>query len=71
MYSMNSTVVVDHDGLFIYVAARYAGSFRDVSIMLTSRKLREPAAQYDIEGVLFKWTLRILRFGKVSGPFFS
>jgi hypothetical protein len=33
MYAMNNTVVVDHDGLFIYVDPGYPGSFHDVTIL--------------------------------------
>ena len=33
MYCMNSTVVIDHDGLFIDIDAGYAGSFHDVTIL--------------------------------------
>jgi hypothetical protein len=36
MYSMNSTVIVDHDGLFIYVGQGYPGSFLDVTILRLS-----------------------------------
>jgi hypothetical protein len=36
MYSMNSTVIVDHDGLFIYVDPGYPGSFHDVTILRQS-----------------------------------
>jgi hypothetical protein len=32
MYTMNSTLVVDHDGLFLYVDPEYPGSFRHVTI---------------------------------------
>jgi DDE superfamily endonuclease len=33
---MNSTVIVDHDGLFIYVDPWYPGSFHDVTILRLS-----------------------------------
>jgi DDE superfamily endonuclease len=33
---MNSTVIVDHDGLFIYVDPGYPGSFHDVTILRQS-----------------------------------
>lgn len=33
MYCMNSTVVVDHDGLFRFVDAGYPGSYHDVTIL--------------------------------------
>jgi hypothetical protein len=36
MHSMNSTEVVDHDGLFIYVDPGYPGSFHDVTILRQS-----------------------------------
>ena len=36
MYCFNNTVVVDHDGLFIYVDAGYPGSFHDISILKAS-----------------------------------
>jgi DDE superfamily endonuclease len=36
LYSMNSTVIVDHDGLFIYVDPGYPGSFHDVTILRQS-----------------------------------
>jgi hypothetical protein len=33
MYSMNNTVIIDHDGLFIHVDPGYPGSFHDVTIL--------------------------------------
>ena len=30
MYCFNNVIVIDHDGLFIYVKAGFAGSFHDV-----------------------------------------
>jgi len=33
IYSLNNTVVVDHDGLFIFLDAGYPGSFHDVNIL--------------------------------------
>jgi hypothetical protein len=36
MYCLNSVVVVDHDGLFIYVEAGYAGSYHDVRCLRLS-----------------------------------
>ena len=33
MYCFNNTVVVDHNGLFIYVDPGYPGSFHDVNIL--------------------------------------
>ena len=35
-YAMNNTVVVDHNGLFIYIYHGYPGSFHDVSCLRTS-----------------------------------
>ena len=37
MYSFNSCVLVDHDGLFIYLVAEYAGLFHD-ALVLTELK---------------------------------
>mgnify|MGYP003497486631 FL=1 len=36
MSSMNSTVIVDHDGMFIYVDPEYPGSFYDITIIRQS-----------------------------------
>jgi hypothetical protein len=36
IYSTNNTVVVDHDGLIIYIDAGYCGSFHDVNILRNS-----------------------------------
>jgi hypothetical protein len=36
MYSMNNTVVVDHDGLFIHVNPGYPGSYHNVNILRQS-----------------------------------
>ena len=36
MYCFNSTVVMDHDGLFIYIDPGYPGSFHDISILKAS-----------------------------------
>ena len=36
IYSLNSTVVVDHNGLFIFVDPGYPGSFHDVNILRQS-----------------------------------
>jgi DDE superfamily endonuclease len=36
MYAMNSTVIVDHDGFFIFVNPGYPGSFHDLSILRNS-----------------------------------
>jgi hypothetical protein len=33
IYAVNNTVVVDHDGLFIYVDCGYPGSYHDVNIL--------------------------------------
>jgi hypothetical protein len=33
IYSLNNTVVVDHDGLFIFLVSGYPGSFHDVNIL--------------------------------------
>ena len=40
IYAMNCTVVVDHDGLFIYVDGGYPGSYHDVTILKHSRLYR-------------------------------
>ncbi len=32
-YSMNNTMVVDHQGLFIYLDFRYLGFYHDVTIL--------------------------------------
>ena len=34
--ALNNTVIVDHDGLFIYVDCGYPGSFHDVNILRQS-----------------------------------
>jgi len=36
MYAVNNTVVVDHDGLFIYVDPEYPGSFHDINCLRRS-----------------------------------
>lgn len=36
IYAMNSTVVIDHDGLIIFVDPGYPGSFHDVTILRNS-----------------------------------
>ena len=36
MYAMNNTIVVDHDGLIIYIDPAYPGSYHDVSILRES-----------------------------------
>ena len=36
IYAMNNTVVVDHNGLFIYIDPGYPGSFHDVSCLRAS-----------------------------------
>jgi len=36
IYALNNTIIVDHDGLFIYVDCGYPGSFRDVNILRQS-----------------------------------
>jgi DDE superfamily endonuclease len=36
MYPMDSTVIVGHDGLFMYVDPGYPGSFHDVTILQQS-----------------------------------
>lgn len=35
-YAMNNTIVIDHDGLIIYVDPGYPGSYHDVSILRES-----------------------------------
>jgi hypothetical protein len=40
IYSVNNTVVVDHDGLFTYVDPDYCGSFHDVNILRNSSLLK-------------------------------
>jgi DDE superfamily endonuclease len=41
MYCLNNTVVVDHNGLFIYVDTRYPGKFHDANILRHSNLYRE------------------------------
>jgi hypothetical protein len=41
MYCLNNTVVVDHNGLFIYVDTGYSGKFHDVNILRHSNLYRE------------------------------
>jgi hypothetical protein len=41
IYCFNNTVVVDHDGLFIFVDPGYAGSFHDVNCLRNSDLHRE------------------------------
>ena len=44
IYALNNTVIVDHDGLFIYVDCGHPGSFHDVNILRQSdfhRKWRQ------------------------------
>jgi len=36
MYAFNNTVIIDHDGLFIYIDPGYPGSFHDVNILRAS-----------------------------------
>jgi hypothetical protein len=36
MYAFNNTVVIDHDGLFIYIDPGYPGSFHDVNCLRQS-----------------------------------
>lgn len=36
MYCMNNTILVDHDGLFIFVDGGYPGSFHDMTILKNS-----------------------------------
>ena len=36
IYAVNNTVIIDHDGLFIYVDCGYPGSFHDVNILRQS-----------------------------------
>lgn len=36
MYCMNSTILIDHHGLFIFVDPGYPGSFHDVTILKNS-----------------------------------
>ena len=36
IYAFNNTIVVDHDGLIIYLDEGYAGSFHDVTILRES-----------------------------------
>ena len=37
MYCFNNTVVVDHNGLFIYVDIGYPGKFHDGNIIMSSK----------------------------------
>jgi hypothetical protein len=36
IYTVNNIVVVDHQGLFIYMDSRYLGSYHDVTILRKS-----------------------------------
>jgi DDE superfamily endonuclease len=54
MYCFNNVVIIDHDGLFIYVDAGFAGSFHDVRCLRNSHihhNWREYFANDDLDAV--------------------
>jgi hypothetical protein len=54
MNSMNSTVIVDHDGLFTRVDPGYPGSFHDVTILRSSDLYRNWREYLNISLTLMK-----------------
>jgi len=57
MYCVNNTVVVDHDGLFIYVDCGYPGSFHDVSILRHCTLMQEWRSYFTHEDHYFEYLL--------------
>ena len=57
MYAFNNTVVVDHDGLFIFIDAGYPGSFHDVSILRSSEFHANWREHFRHDDVYFEYVL--------------
>lgn len=57
IYCLNSTVVVDHDGLFIFVDPGYPGSYHDVNILRQSSLYRNWRQHFEHRDDYFEYLL--------------
>jgi hypothetical protein len=57
IYSMNNTVMIDHDGLFIHLDVGYPGSFHDVNIRRNNIVYQQWRAHFHHEDNYFEFLL--------------
>jgi hypothetical protein len=57
IYSVNNTVVVDHDGLFIYIDSGFPGSYHDVSILRASSLYQNWRSHFEHRDDYFEYLL--------------
>jgi hypothetical protein len=57
IYAVNNTVIIDHDGLFIYVDCGYPGSYHDVNILRQSELHRNWRAYFRHNDVVKEYVL--------------
>ena len=60
MYAVNNTVIVDHDGLFIFVDPIFPGSFHDITILRHSEVHAKWPDYLSIEMIIFSLSWEIL-----------